>query len=62
MRGFARLGEPLRLGEGGLCLGVSACVRGLCLWLVWGGSRGPVCDYCGLLRGPLCHLLERVIA
>ena len=61
-RGVARLGEPLRLGEGGQCLGVLACVRGLCLWLVSGRSHGPVCDYYGLLQGPLCDLFGCVIA
>ena len=38
MRGVAHLGEPLRLGEGRLCLGEPATVRGLCLGSVfWPG-------------------------
>ena len=65
-RGHARLGEPrtkhgdflVYLRRGRLCLGVLAMVRGLCLWHVSGRSRGSVCDYCGLLRGPLCDCLS----
>ena len=37
-------------------------VQGLCLWHVLGQSSGPVCDYCGLLQGPLCDLFGRVIS
>ena len=33
-----------------------------CLRPVWGRSHGPICDCCGLLRGPLCDLFEYVIA
>ena len=51
-RSVARLGEPLSLGGGRLCLGVLAMVRGLCLWPVLGRSRGLVHHYCGLLQGP----------
>ena len=59
--GVTRLGEPLRLGRGKLHLGVPVIVQGLCLWHVLGQSHGPVCDYCGLVRGPLCDLFGRVI-
>ena len=31
------------------------------MWLVSGRSHGLVCDCCGLLRGPLFDLFERVI-
>ena len=61
-RGVARLSEPLRLDEGKLRLSMPAGVRGLCLWPISGRSHGSVCDCCGLLRGPLCDLFERVIA
>ena len=42
-------------------LGEPAIVRGLCLWPIWGQSRGLVSDCCGLLLGPLCYLFEYVI-
>ena len=54
-RCVANLGEPLRLG-------VLAIVQGLCSWPFSGRSYGPVWDYCGLLRGPLCDWFERVIS
>ena len=44
------------LGGCRLLLGIPAMVQGLCLRPVSGRSRGLVCDYCGLLRGPLCDL------
>ena len=56
------LGKPLRLGEDRLCLGELTIVRGLCLQPVWGRSRGLVCDWCGLLRGPLYDLFECVVS
>ena len=62
MWSVAHLGEPLRLGGGRLHIGVPAMVHGLCLWPVLGQSRGPICDYWGLLRGPLCGLFGCVIA
>ena len=61
-RGVARLVEPICLGGGRLYLNVPTMVRSLCLWPVSGWSRGLVCDYFGLLRGPLCDLFGRVIA
>ena len=64
-RSVARLGEPLRLGGGKLHLGGGklhiggpTMVRGLCLRFVSGRSRGLICDYNGLLQGPLCDMFE----
>ena len=52
----AHLGESLRLGRGRLHLGILVMVQGLCLRPVSSQSHGPLCDYHGLLRGPLCDL------
>ena len=51
----------VRLSKGRLRIGKPGTVRGPRLWLVWGRSRGPVCDCCGLLQGPLYDLFECVI-
>ena len=63
-RGHAHLGElgdsdygcsslPRRatphLSRDELCLGMPACVWGLCLWPVWGRFRGPIYDCYGSL-------------
>ena len=56
---LVRLGKVVaRLGEGRLCLSELAIVRGLCLWPVWGQSRGSVYDCCGLLLGPMVTCLS----
>ena len=70
--GKASLGLGVRLGKPGdkawglfgsprrrqATSGVPAMVRGLCFWLFSSRSRGPICDYCGLLRGPWCDYLS----
>ena len=61
-RGLARLGEPRRLSEGGLSLGKPGDRHCGLFLLVWCRFRGPVCDCCGLPRGPLYDLIESVIA
>ena len=62
MRGFAHLGEPLRLSKGRLRLCEPVTVLRPMFMAYLGSVHGPVCDCLWLSLGPLYDLFESFIA